>query len=100
MLRKIINSESLKISQKNFYDRVSFSKVTSQECSDCDFTIKRTHQSFFVEYVPKTSYLKRNILRKNSMVDQGLNKVTNLGRIKPSILSKKQSSCKTFQQRR
>ena len=75
MLRKIIDWESLKIFQKNFFNGVSFSKVVSQQFSDCNFTIKRTHHRFFLEYVPKTSCLKKNILRKNSMVDQHLDKV-------------------------
>ena len=30
---------------------------------------------FFLEYIPKTSCLKKNILRKNSIVDQRLDKV-------------------------
>ena len=75
MLRKIIDWESLKIFQKIFYNGVSFSKVTSLQFSDCNFTIKRTPQRFFLEYVPTTSCLKKNILRKNSMVDQHLDKV-------------------------
>ena len=64
MLQKIIDWESLKIFQKNFYNGVSFGKVTSLQFSGCNFTIKRTHHRFFSEYVPKTSCLKKNILRK------------------------------------
>ena len=75
MLRKIIDWESLKIFQKNFYNGVSFSKVTSLQFSGCNFNIKKTHHKFLLEYVPKTSCLKNNILRKNSMVDQHLDKV-------------------------
>ena len=75
MLQKIIYWESLKIFQKNFYDGVSFSKVTSLQFSVCNFTIKRTHHRFFLKYVPKTSCAKNNILRKNSMVDQHRDKV-------------------------
>ena len=75
MLRKIIDWESLKIFQKNFYNGVSFSKVTGLQFSYCSFTIKRTHHRFFLEYVPKTSCVKNNILRKNSKVDQHLGKV-------------------------
>ena len=75
MLRKTTDWESLKIFQKKFYNVVSFSKATSLQFSDCNFTIKRTHYRFFLEYVPKISCLKRNILRKNSMVDQRLDKV-------------------------
>ena len=47
----------------------SFSKVTSMQCSDSNFVIKRTHCRLFLEYVFKTSCFKRNILRKKSMVD-------------------------------
>ena len=75
MLLKIIDWESLKIFQKNFYNGVSFSKVTRLQFSDCNFTIQRIHHRFFLEYVPKTSCLKNNILRKNSVVDQHLDKV-------------------------
>ena len=46
--------------------------------SDCNLAIKRTHNRLFMEYVLKTSYFKRNILRKKSMVDQRLNKVAAL----------------------
>ena len=75
MLQKMIDCESSKIFQKNFYNRVSFSKVTSLQFSDCSFTIKRTHHRFFLEHVTKTSCLKKNILRENSMVDQHLDKI-------------------------
>ena len=60
MLGEITDSESLEISQENFPDEVSFSKVTNLQCSACNFAIKRTHHSFFLEYVPKTSFLKKN----------------------------------------
>ena len=49
MLRKKIDWESLEIFQKNFYNEVSFSKVTNLYFSDCNFTIKRTHHRFFLE---------------------------------------------------
>ena len=75
MLRKTIDWESLKIFQKNFYNGVSFSKVTSLQLSGCNFTIKRTHHRFFLEYVPKTSCPKKNILRTKSVVGQHLDKV-------------------------
>ena len=75
MLRKITDWKSLKIFQKNFYTGASFNKVRSLQFSDCNFTIKRTHHRFFLEYAPKTSCLKKNILRKSSMVDQDLGKV-------------------------
>ena len=76
MLGEIANCESSEISQQNFYDEVSFSKVTTLQCSDCNFAIKRSHHSFFLEYVPKTSCLKKNkkslFLRKKPMMDQRL----------------------------
>ena len=75
MLRKKFDCGSLKIFQKNFYNRVSFSRVTSLQFSDCSFNIQRTHRRFFLEYIPKTICLKKNILIKNSMVDQHLDKV-------------------------
>ena len=75
MFRKIIDGESLKIFQKNFYNGVSFIKVTSLQLSDCNFTIKRPHHRFFLEYVLKTSCLNKTILRKKSVVDQHLDKV-------------------------
>ena len=46
MLRKIIDWESLKTFQKNFYNGVSFSKVTSLQLSGWNFTIQRTHHNF------------------------------------------------------
>ena len=76
MLRKIIDGEKLKTSQKNVYDRV-FSKVTNLQCSGCNFVIKKTHHRYFLEYVQKT-VLKINVLRKKYMVDQLLNKVATL----------------------
>ena len=75
MLQKIIDSKSLEISQENVYEGVSFSKVTNLHGSDCNFAIEIAHHRYFLEYVPKTSCLKSNILRKKSMVDQLLNKV-------------------------
>ena len=65
MLWKTTDSESLEISQENFYDGVSFSKNTNLQCSDCNFAIKRTHQGLFLEYLPKTSCLKKNEKRKS-----------------------------------
>ena len=75
MLRNIIDCESLEVTQGNVYDGVSCSNLKSLPCSDCNFTIKRTHQRFFWEYVPEPGCLKRNILRKKSVVDQRHNKV-------------------------
>ena len=75
MLRKIIDCESLEISQENVYDGVSFSKVKSLLHSDYNFTIKRTYHRFILQCVPKASCLEKNILRKKSILDQRLNKV-------------------------
>ena len=73
MLRKIIDGKSLEISQENVYEGVSFIKVTNLQCSDCISAIKIAHHIYFLE-----QYLKNNILRKKSMVDQLLNKVATL----------------------
>ena len=76
MLGEITDCESLEIYQENFYDEVSFSKVTNLQCSDCTFAIKKTHHSFFWEYAPETSCLKKNkkslFLRKKPLMDQRL----------------------------
>ena len=60
MLHKIIDCQSLEISQENFYDGVSFSKVATLclQCLDCNFAIKRAHRRFFLEYELKTSLKK------------------------------------------
>ena len=58
LLRKLGNFSA------KFYDGVSFSKGTILQSSDCNFTIKRTHHRFFLEYVPKPS-LKKNKKRKS-----------------------------------
>ena len=70
MLRKIIDGKSLEISQENVYEGVSFSKVTSLQCSDCN--------RYFLEYVPKTNIFKKQYFEKKSMVDQLLNKVATM----------------------
>ena len=44
ILGNIIDCKSLEISQENFYDGVSFSKVTGLHCSDGNFAIKRIHK--------------------------------------------------------
>ena len=64
MLPKIIDGKSLEISQKNVYEGVSFSKVTNLQCSDCNFAIKIAHHRYFLEYVPKTSCLKKQYFEK------------------------------------
>ena len=62
MLRKIIHCGSLE-------DAVSFAKVTSLQCSDCNFTIKRTHHRFFLDYVRQASCLKNNENRKSIFLE-------------------------------
>ena len=58
MLRKIIDGKSLKTSQENVYEGVSFSKVANLQCSDFNFAIKITDtHRYFLEYVPKASCL-------------------------------------------
>ena len=64
MLQKIIDGKSLEISQENIYGGVSFSKVTSLQCSDCNFAIKIDHYRYFLEYIPKNSRLKKQFLKK------------------------------------
>ena len=66
-LRKIIDGKSLEISRENFYEEVSFSKVTNLHCSDCNFAIKIAHHRYFWEYVPKTSCLKKQYFEKKSL---------------------------------
>ena len=70
MLGKITDCESLEISHGNFYDGVSFSKVKNLQCSGCNFSIKRTHRRFLLEYVPKTSCLKRNKKSKSLLFEK------------------------------
>ena len=85
MLRKIVGCESFETSREHLYDGVFLSKVTSLQCSHCNFAINRTHHGFFLEYLPKTGFLKKCQKRKSlffwenmSMVDQGLNKAAAL----------------------
>ena len=65
MLWEITDRERLEFSQENFYDGVSFSKNTNLQRSDCNFAIKRTHHRFFLEYLQKSSCLKKNKKRKS-----------------------------------
>ena len=73
----------------------SFSKVTSLQCSDGNFAIKRTHHRLFLESVAKTRCFKKNTLRKNIWWTSVLIKLQPC-RTQRSILSNNQSSCKTF----
>ena len=65
MLRKITDAKGLKISQENVCEGVSFSKVTNVQSSDCKFAIKTVHNRYFLEYVAKTSCLKKQYFEKN-----------------------------------
>ena len=62
--------------QKNICDGVYFSKVTSLSFTVCNSTIQRLYHIYFLEHVPEINCLKKNILRKKSIVYQHLNKVT------------------------
>ena len=64
MLQKIIDGKSLEISQENVCEGVSFSKVTNLQRSDGNFAIKIAHHRYFLEYVPKTSCLKKQYFEK------------------------------------
>ena len=52
------------ISQENVYEGVSFSTVTKLQPSDGNFAIKIAHHRYFLEYVPKTSYFKKQYFEK------------------------------------
>ena len=62
MLQKTIDWESLEIYQKSVRDGVCFRNFASLQCTDCKSTIHKIFHRFFSEYVPKTSFLKKNIL--------------------------------------
>ena len=51
------------------------SKVECLQCPDCNFSIERLHHRFFPQYVSKSSCLKKNILRKKSMMENVLIKL-------------------------
>ena len=70
MLRKVNDSASLEISQENVYDANSFSKVASLLCSDCSLVIKRTRNRLFMEYVSKSSCLRKNKKRKSLFFEE------------------------------
>ena len=64
ILRKITDGKSLKISQENVYEEVPSSKVINLQCSNCNFAIKKAHHRYFLEYVPKTSCVKKQYFEK------------------------------------
>ena len=101
MLREITDCKSSETSQEIFYDEVFFNKVSSIQCSDCNCALKITHNRFFLEYLPKTSCLKKNKKRKSLFWEKGLWWTSVSIKLQPcstqpSVLSKKQNSCKTF----
>ena len=59
ILRKIIDCKSLENSQGNFYGGVSFSKVTTLQFSDCNFTIRIFITDSFREMDQKLAILKK-----------------------------------------
>ena len=69
MLRKIIDDKNLEITQENVYEGVfteRASKVANLQCSDCNFAIKIAHHRYFLEYVLKTSCLKKQYIEKKA----------------------------------
>ena len=64
-----------------------FSKVVCLQCSDCNSSIKRFHRRFFPQNVSKNSCLKKNILRKKSMMENVLIELRPCS-TKPASLSK------------
>ena len=79
MLRKIIDGKSLKISQENVYEGVSFSKVATYSVQTSTLLLKsQILTDTFWNMYRKLAVFKKNILRKKSMVDQLLTKVATL----------------------
>ena len=68
-----------------------FSQVVCLQCPDCNSSIKRLHHRFFPQYMSKSSCLKKNILRKNSMMENVLIKLRPCS-TKPAISSKTELS--------
>ena len=64
-----------------------FSKVICVQCPDCNYSIKRLQRRFFLQYVSKSSCLKKSILRKKSMMENILIKLRPCS-TKPAILPK------------
>ena len=87
---------SLKITvYENVYDEVYFSKVARLQCEESNFTISRLNQRFSLEYAPKISCLKKNNLRKKSVVNQSKFLTCNPVVHSPRF-NQKRSSCKIF----
>ena len=61
-----------------------FSKIVCLQCPDCNSSIKTLQHRFFPQYVSKSSCLKKNILRKKSMMENVLRPCST----KPAMLSK------------
>ena len=95
MSRKIIDCKSFEIFLENFYDGVSFIKVTSLQCLDCNFALKTTHHKLFLKYVLETC-LKKNKKRKSfffrkSLLWTSVSIKLQRGSTKLQILSKKKA---------
>ena len=86
MLRKINDSESSKISQESVYYGVFLVKLYAYSVQTAT-VLYRDFTTDFPQYVLKSSCLKKNILRKNSMMENILIKLRSCSR-KPVIFSK------------
>ena len=102
LLQKIIDCKRLEIFQENFCNGVSLCEAASLQCSDYNFAINRTHHRLFLEYVPKTSCLKKQkrekvfFCEKKSMVNQHLKPCST----QPSILESFSKKCDIYYNKR
>ena len=67
MLWKMIDclESNLESSQENVYHGVYFRRVANLQCTYCNSTISGIYHRFLLEYVPKTSCLKKYLEKKN-----------------------------------
>ena len=98
ILWKKTDCKSLEISQENFYDEASVSKITNLQCSVPNFT--KTHSNFTLLTTNSLWNMYRKLilkiikrekvffLRKKTMMDQHLNKVGALQYTIPSFIKK------------
>ena len=84
MLRKMIVREVWRFHRKTSMMEF-FSKVTCLQCTNCNSCLKKLLHKFFWEPLSKASCLKKNILKKKSMMDHCFNKVEPA---KPATFSK------------
>ena len=73
-----------KFLRKTSSEGISFSNATNLQCSDCNFAIKIAHHRYFLEYVPKTSCLKKQYFEKKVYGGPASG-----GSTQPSVLRKK-----------